>query len=255
MQLSHSQIQTFRQCALRYKLQYLHQLPRRPKRHVRLGRVVHEVIRRAYQYAEDGRFSREDLLAHYDEVCDVVREPQVAQTSEYRQGRAIMENFYRTLEGVRARPIMLEQRFRVEIGDHVLTGAFDRVDLLEDTGGYEVLDYKLSRVVASQEEVDRDLQLGIYCLAFESLQGVLPERVSRVYLRTGEKRSTQRTRRQLIAVAEEVRAAARAIQRETQFNPCEGDWCQWCDYTEYCYLKVALPRPVGRAVRQMEMQF
>jgi len=255
MQLSHSQIQTFRQCALRYKLQYLHQLPRRPRRYARLGRLVHAAIRRAYQYAEDGRFSREDLLAHYDEVCDVVREPQVAQTSEYRQGRAIMENFYRTIEGLRARPTMLEQRFRVEIGDHVLTGAWDRVDLLEETGGYEVLDYKLSKVVASQEEVDEDLQLSLYCLAFESLQGVLPERVSLVYLRTGEKRSTQRTRRQLVDVAGEVRAAAREVQRETQFNPRAGDWCRWCDYVEYCSLKVALPRPVGRAARQTEMQF
>jgi RecB family exonuclease len=220
-----------------------------------LGQVVHATIRRAYQYAHDGHFTLDQLRQHYEEVWEVLRQPEVVQSSEYRTGLTIMENFYRTLEGTRARPVMLEQRFRVELGEHILTGQFDRVDLLEDTGGYEILDYKMNKVAASSTEVDQDWQLGLYCLAFEALQGVLPERVSLVYLRTGRKLSTARSRRQLADLLEEVRDTARQIQTEQQFTPCEGPWCKWCDYSDYCYLKVALPRLVEPAVVQGELPF
>ena len=239
MFLSYSKLKTFRECRLRYRLQYVNRehyaivtdpiwrvargqkrpksspfraiwscygrsktfrnkhvmlpvnrLPRAPRGYARLGQMVHATIRRAYQYASEGKFTREQLQKHYEDVCDVLRQPEVAQSREYRTGRTILENFYRTWESIPARPVLLEQRFKAEIGEHLLTDQFDRVDLREDTGGYEILDYKMGKAILTPAEVEQYWQLGLYGLAFESLQGVVPERMSLVYLRSGEKRRT-----------------------------------------------------------------
>ena len=255
MFLSYSKLKTFRECRLRYRLQYVNRLPRAPRGFARLGQRVHATIRRAYQYASDGKFTREQLQKHYEDVCDVVRQPEVAQSREFGTGLTILENFYRTVEGIPARPVMLEQRFKVEIGEHLLTGQFDRVDLREDTGGYEILDYKMGKAMLSPAEVDHDWQLGLYGLAFESMQGVVPERMSLVYLRNGEKRSTTWSREQLAGLWGEVQETASEMQREHTFEPCDGSWCRLCDYRDYCPLRVALPQVVPAVAVQRELPF
>ena len=90
MFLSYSKLNTFRQCPLRYKLQYVNRLPGRPKRYVKLGRIVHATIRRAYQYAQEGRFTLDQLRQHYEEVWEVRGQPEVRYSNEYRTGLQFM---------------------------------------------------------------------------------------------------------------------------------------------------------------------
>ena len=67
----------------------------------------------------------------------------------------------------------VEERFGIPIGNHILVGRFDRVDQV-GYDSYEIIDYKAAKRVATQSEVDADLQLGIYALAFRLTTGKLP---------------------------------------------------------------------------------
>ena len=88
-----------------------------------------------------------------------------------------------------------------------------------------------------QKDTDKSLQMSVYALAATD-PGVLkqnPEDVvlSFYFLNTGEKKSTSRTKEQLVEAKKNIVEKAKEIEK-SKFEPRPGVWCDFCEYRLIC---------------------
>lgn len=126
---------------------------------------------------------------------------------------------------------------------HSIQGVFDRVDRLGEDR-YKVIDYKAGTVVPTQEDLDSDLQLSLYGLAFWKMTGSIPEELVLYHLRENAELSTARTQEDLEETERQILAAGDRMSRKDGLNPRESGECKWCDYAEYCPTKTDTPIPL-----------
>src|SRR5438045_1100133 len=157
MRLSYSKLNTYRQCPMRYRFTYLDRLPRRPRRLFRAARRIHHALMRWLVYARNGSPRWDEVRAAYDSAWGALQDPSVTASPDYQEGLEILREYHAANLERPCQPVLLEHKFTVPVGGHVLVGQIDRVDT--SASGYEVVDYKLDREVRSQETVDSDLQL------------------------------------------------------------------------------------------------
>jgi ATP-dependent helicase/DNAse subunit B len=168
----------------------------------------------------------------------------------------MIQDYYKKNDIAKINIIDLESRFQVEIGadpvkseksdhgasgdKHIVSGIIDRIDKTED--GYEIIDYKTTRKLPSQEKVDNDLQLSIYLAAFlkrypKELENLDKIKVSLYYLKHGVKLSSERTLEQvkqseelMLDLIDQIQSAS----RQTKFEPILSGLCDWCGYQNIC---------------------
>ena len=114
------------------------------------------------------------------------------------------------------------------------------VDRLSRTpaGVYEIHDYKTSRWLPKQEDVDRDRQLGLYQLAIQARHPEAREvRLVWHYLAHNRRLVSERTAGALERLKRETLAAIAVIHRATEANDFPANrskLCNWCDYRPVC---------------------
>jgi CRISPR/Cas system-associated exonuclease Cas4 (RecB family) len=241
VRLSYSKLNTYRQCPLRYRFTYLDRLPRRPRRLFRASRRIHHALMRWLTYARSGMPRWEDVLTAYNSAWGALQDPSVIDTRDYQEGLDILEQYHAANLERPCQPVLLEHKFAVPLGAHILTGAVDRVDASDS--GYEVIDYKLDREIRSQELVDNDLQLGLYQLALEESQGIRPEALTLYFLRHNVQRTTVRSRDQTAELAQWVVSTGTEIGRTREWKPCVADHCASCDFRSICPAHTGRPLP------------
>jgi len=147
----------------------------------------------------------------------------------------MMKHFYDHGYDSHRLPKYLEQSFVIKAKPGLRVGG--RIDRMDETkDGLEIIDYKTGKVI-EQKEIDKSLQMSVYALA-ASDPGVLardPEEVilSFYFLKTGEKKTTHRTKEQLIKAKQELIEKAKEIEK-SKFAPKPGIWCDFCDFRLIC---------------------
>lgn len=251
MRLSYSKIAAYRQCPQRYRLSYINRVPRPPIPHMAFARRIHGVLYGFHAMAGRREVRLEDLLQEYRLSFSHAEDPHFESSEAYRDGAEIITNYYLAHRDVRQAPALLEHKFQVDLFPVVLTGAVDRVEVTAT--GYQVIDYKLTRQLPPQEEVDQSLQLRIYHLALQHTQGIVPERSGFYFLRQNRYLATEVTPSQVRDTANLIRETAAEIQGDREFRPCTGSWCSGCPVQKYCPAKSASPLPVKPVDRQMAL--
>jgi RecB family exonuclease len=241
LRLSYSKLTTYRQCPLRYRFTYLDRLPRRPRRLFRAARRIHHALMRWLTYARSGPPRWEDVRSAYDSAWGVLQDSALADTRDYQEGLEILQSYHAANADRPCQPVLLEQKFAVPLGPHVLSGTIDRVDTAES--GYEVVDYKLDRELRSQEAVDEDLQLGLYHVALEEAYGFTPEALTLYFLRHNVQRTTRRSPQQVAELADWVVGTGDRISSDQRWEPCPGGYCTHCDFRPVCPVYTGEPMP------------
>jgi len=249
MRLSYSKLSTFLDCGFKYKLRYIHRLPQKPRSYLRLGSVLHSVLGRFYLDAGDTPPDLEYLLSLYQEVWPY---PKPSQQKQYDLGIEILKGYYQYNMDYWHPAIWVEFSFNVPFGGHTIEGVFDRVDRLED-GRMEIIDYKAQKALPTQEEVDENLQLSVYALAFREITGDIPDLLSIYHLRSNRKWTTSRSSEEIDAIASRILEIAGQITFRRNFEPKENRGCRWCDYKDYCPLKVAHPLAIPQKETQRQL--
>ncbi len=247
MRTSYSALETYKLCPQKYKFQEIDRIPAAKSKAAVFGTHLHSTLK--------FMFSHDPLFPTLDEVLNFFREnwpPQekMEVTPEEKQlyleaGEKMLKNFYAKNAPWNFAVVDLESRFEVLIEDtrrketHVLAGRIDRIDKSED--GYEVIDYKTSRRMPSQDEVDRDLQMSIYSLGLQRRWPHLKAediRLSLYFLKHGEKLSTSRSAEATLATTHDLLRDLSAIQAKLstgeRFEPAPGPHCDWCPYRPIC---------------------
>lgn len=242
MRISYSALDTYQNCSLKYKFQNIDKIKEPKSKEAVFGTLIHSTLKFIHTPALL-QPKLEEALDFFSKNWNAdVFENEMEERASFSQGVAIIQDYYKKNNPADSNIVDLESRFAIEIADpqkntnHIVSGIIDRIDKTED--GYEIIDYKTTKKMPSQEKVDNDLQLSVYLNAFLSRYPKEAERLDKItvslyYLKHGVKLSSTRTKEQLQSANKIFLDVASAIE-EGKFQPNVTPLCDWCGYQKLC---------------------
>jgi putative RecB family exonuclease len=246
---SHSQLETFESCPLKYRLQYRDRIKTgRKSIEAFMGTMVHDALEKLYR---DLRMScrpdLEELIKYYlakwetsfGEGVFVVRSEYSPE--DYRETglRCIRDYYGRYAPFGGGIPVWLERKVNIPVQDTEgrainFTGVLDRLDSCEG-GMYEIHDYKTSSFLPTRQDLEEDRQLSLYQLAVEeAFPDVQAVDLVWHYLTFDRELRLRRERPILERISGETANLVREIEGAVEFPPRESRLCEWCDVQEHC---------------------
>jgi putative RecB family exonuclease len=242
--LSPSKVSTFTDCALAFRFSAIDRLPEPPSVAATRGSLVH----RALELLLDTPPETRDLPAALTFLSQAADEFQTnpeyvglaldadAEQQFLDEAEGLVRRYFE-LEDPRAiRPIGLELKLEVDVGQLRLRGIIDRLELDGD-GRLVVTDYKTGRAPPPHMEQRRLGGVQFYSYLCERLFGQRPARIQLLYLADPiaivHTPSDQSSR----GLETKVKAIWTAVQRSCEredFRPRPSKLCDWCAFKAYC---------------------
>lgn len=239
MRTSYSALNVYNQCPLKYKFQEIDKIKTSKSRDMVFGTIIHGALKFFHQAGKFAAPALPEVIAYFEsrwkeEIFGAEFEGQ----SLFAEGKAILEKYYKDNADKKASPIALELHFEAPVGDHIIAGNIDRIDKAEDSS-FEIIDYKTSRRLPSQEAVDGDLQLAIYQMGFLKRWPQIdsPIKLSLYFLQHGIKLSSRRKPEDVEETKEKILLYIGQIEKaikENDFKPLPGPLCDWCEHQKLC---------------------
>ena len=248
MYASHSKLECFDSCPLRYKLRYLDKLPEERSMPLLIGGASHEVFARYGKHCMDSgvptdvsvlpQIVREVVYGDSDSAGGAAIQAEVADITE-RFGETHLFN----LDAI----IGIEERFPStwrppgqwpsgpNLGDrHVFVGI---VDLLEigDDGEAVITDYKTNWQVSSQADAESNPQLKRYCWLIHSEYPHFEKFIVNLdFVRHGIIRTVEYDLDVVEETEHDLLAAVDRLEATRAWPATPGSACAICGYTDRC---------------------
>jgi putative RecB family exonuclease len=254
MRYSHSRIQSFENCPLAFKFQYIDKLEVEAFESIEafMGSRVHEALESFYVDRNHGKIaSIGELLEGYNDswqryiAPDVVVNKEGLTQEHYRiVGEKCLADYYNRYKPFdKGRTLETEMMVTIDLlgdGRYNFVGYIDRLDSMGE-GRYEIHDYKTSQHLPTQYKKDRDRQLALYEIGVRQTWDDVKE-VGLVwhYLVFDKELRSKRTSQHLEELKKEFLTAIRRIEQATEkddFPAVESGLCAWCAFQEHCKLK------------------
>ena len=238
--LSHSAIDAFLGCPLRYYFSHVAQVPLPSEPSQMYGNAIHHAIKVWHQHLMKGLpIETRDVIAAYESAWSNEGFLTLAhEESMFAQGREALEAFVRRDIAAGIKPLAIETEFKFRIGPNQLTGRFDRID--ERAEGIVLVDYKSSEVheedaaASRAKDSAKDGQLGLYALAYQETRGALPVRVELHFVGSGLVGAADVEASHLDRARERITTASLGI-RSARFDATpDARTCAHCDYRHIC---------------------
>lgn len=235
MRISYTGLETYIQCPQKFKFQQIDRIKTPQSKATVFGTIIHSTLK----FLHSNRtviplFPR--VLEHYKNIWnkDIFSDSE-EQEIYFEQGQALLKNYYEGNNLTAFHVVDLETRFEVPFENHTLTGIIDRIDKIGENQ-YEIIDYKTSKNLPSQEDVDKNLQLSLYRLGITHRWPNLKldqVTLSLYFLKHGIKLSTSRTEDDLEATKEKISNVITSIEAK-RFEPIPSKLCDYCSYRNIC---------------------
>ena len=254
MVFSHSRLNTYENCPRRYAFKYIEKPPIEERQSIEafMGSSVHDVLETLYKAVQMERTPRwEETRDWYEDYWQknlspdvfIVRPEFTAQDFRNVGRRCLQDYFVRHYPFREARILGLEERITLDLdgtGNYRLQGFIDRLDERDD-GTIEIHDYKTSRRLPSQAEIDAERQLALYQLGIEDRwEDVRSVRLVWHYLRAARTLTSVRTPESLTQLRQDTMRLIDTVRAATEAGdllPRESALCDWCDYQSLCPAK------------------
>jgi DNA helicase-2/ATP-dependent DNA helicase PcrA len=274
LMLSHSAIDNYLTCPLRYKYAQVVRVPTAPHHSMVYGAALHQAVQEFHRSQARGKpLTEVELLAALDAAWSnegfVSREHE---TARLEAGRAALRRFRESqLVPGAVVPAWVEREFTFALGGDRVRGRFDRVDIvpvaarsetvtgllaggegapsvfradviepmLELLGPEEVTitDYKSSDVrdpAVAKQRARDSLQLQIYAMAYEAMTGRLPDAVQLHFLDSGLVGRAELEPARLEKARAKIATAA-AGMRARDYTPKPSVLaCTYCPFRDIC---------------------
>jgi len=236
MRISYSALETYKTCPLKYKFQNIDRIKTPKSKEAVFGTILHSTLNFIHTPSMLPP-TLEQALDYFSRNWNSdVFENELEERSAFSQGVQMIQDYYKKNDPAKSNIVDLESRFAIELGEHIVSGIIDRIDKTEE--GYEIIDYKTTKKMPTQEKVDNDLQLSIYLQAFlkrypKEIENIDKIKVSLYFLKHGVKLTATRTLEQLKKIDELFLVVIKQIEEgkfEAQINPL----CDWCGYQNIC---------------------
>ncbi|HSL97745.1 MAG TPA: PD-(D/E)XK nuclease family protein, partial [Candidatus Deferrimicrobiaceae bacterium] len=274
LRLSHSAIDDYLTCPLRYKFGQVLRIPTPPHHALVYGSALHKAVQEFHRSQARGRpLSEAELQAAFDAAWSnegfVSREHEAARLES---GHDALRRFREAqLAPDAVVPAWVEREFSFSLAGDRIRGRFDRVDIvaggkvaegsdgpppqaaepptilradvveptLELLGREQVTitDYKSSDVrdpALARQRARESLQLQIYAMAYEAMTGRLPDAVQLYFLDSGLVGRTEVDPARLEKARSKIATAAAGI-RARDYTPKPSPLaCTYCPYRDVC---------------------
>lgn len=247
---SYSQLNTYGNCPLQYKLRYRDRIKRYTEGvEAFLGKMVHQTLEKCYN---DVRLTRSNSLPElqtyyesvwrqnwHDEIA-IVREEMTAE-HYLAQGRQMLERYYHRYAPFQS-DITLGTEVRLNFGlddssRYKFVGYVDRLSRAADEV-YEIVDYKTGGRLPTQAEADSDRQLALYQIGLrQRWPNITAVRLVWHYLAFDEKLVSARNETALAELEQSMKTIVDEISDAAEFPPHESALCNWCEYPDLCPLR------------------
>lgn len=240
MRISYSAFDTYKNCPLKYKFQEIDKIRTPKSKEAVFGSTLHDTMKFIHT---PGILSPtlDQAMEHFSNAWNpAVFENPDEERAAFTQGVKIIQDYYKKNNPADFNIINLESRFQIELPgvdeNHIISGIIDRIDRTED--GYEIIDYKTTRKMPTQDRVENDAQLSVYLNAFLSYYPKEKDnldkiKVSLYFLKHGVKLSATRTKEQLESSQKQFLETIANI-KEGKFEPQISPLCDWCGYQSQC---------------------
>lgn len=243
--LSPSKASAFTDCPLAFRFAVIDRIPEPPSPHAVKGTLVHAALERLFWDHPVGERTLEagsvalarawDQLQEDPEFVDLGLDDE--QAADFRaDAETLLGNYFRIEDPNAVSPVGVELGLETKIGDLVLRGIIDRLDMTDD-GELVVVDYKTGRAPSTQFEKSRLNGVHTYALLCHQVLGRFPAQVKLLYLRdplaiiaTPTEQSVRGHRVRASAV---WAAIERACERE-DFRPRPSGLCRSCNFQHLC---------------------
>lgn len=240
MRISYSALDTYQSCPLKYKFQEIDKIKTPKSKEAVFGSTIHDTMKFIHT---PGILSPtlDQAMEHFGNSWNpAVFDNPDEERAAFSQGIKIIQEYYQKNRPQDFNIVDLESRFQIEIGEgedkHIVSGIIDRIDKTAD--GYEIIDYKTTKKMPTQEKVDNDIQLSVYLQAFlkrypKEMENLDKIKVSLYFLKHGVKLSATRTREQL-QQSEQLFLDVIKLIESGKFEPTISPLCDWCGYQNLC---------------------
>jgi RecB family exonuclease len=163
-------------------------------------------------------------------------------------GKKVLEEFWNREKDSKEPPTYIEKEFRFSLGDTLVRGRFDRVDV--KGGEVKIIDFK-STENRDQERLDKDakesVQLKVYALAYFKNYKVVPGFVGIYDLETGLLAGYKPTKEMMGETEKEILVAAQNIRKNLKEDkfPANPKYfgrvpaCTYCAYNSICPFSIS----------------
>ncbi len=236
--LSVSQIETFEICPLHYQLKYIYKLPTSKSASISFGIAIHETLKQVYTSLKNGDKVNEKRITeiYKSNFVNEGFENKKHKEQFFKKGEKYVLEYFGNKFNTKILPDKLEEKFTTKLAEDLkIGGTIDRIDKVSDNQ-LEIIDYKTGEKIPTQKEVDKDLQLSVYCLAVTQMYKVKPENVklSLYYLDNQQKITTTRTVEDLEEVKQKLFDYKSEIEN-SDFKCSNSYFCQQgCEFSMFC---------------------
>lgn len=243
---SHSKIETYNSCPLKYRFNYIEKAKTQIKGTIEafMGSRVHEALEKLYKDLQFERKNQlQDLIEFYQNQWDkewqegilVVREDYTVDDYRAMGVRFISEYYDRFAPFDQDKTIGVEEYILFDLDDqHQLQGYIDRLSY-EGDGLYTIHDYKTSNSLKTAEDADNDRQLALYAIAIKKkYQDCKRVRLVWHMLAFDKDVIIEKTEEDLLKTLDETKANVKKIEAATEFPDNKTALCGWCEFQPIC---------------------
>ena len=240
MRISYSAFDTYRTCPLKYKFQQIDKIKTSKSKEAVFGSTLHDVMKFIHTPGILSPTLDQAMEYFSNSWNPAVWENPDEERAAFTQGVKIIQDYFKRNNPADFNIVNLESRFQIELPgegeNHIISGIIDRIDRTED--GFEIIDYKTTKKMPTQERVENDIQLSVYLDAFLSQYPKEKDnldkiKVSLYFLKHGVKLSATRTEKQLEDSKTQFLETIKNIN-EKKFEPQVSPLCDWCGYQNMC---------------------
>jgi putative RecB family exonuclease len=242
--LSPSRVESFLSCPLAFRFASIQKLPDPPTPATTRGSLVHRSLELLFLLPAADRTPAaldhcvDRAVAEYSVHPDftLLGLDEATARQFFAECRQLSANYLSLEDPRRIRAIGLELMLTAPVGDLLLRGIIDRLEL-DDRGELIVTDYKTGR--APHPNYERKSLSGVHFYAFlcESVFGKIPAAIRLMYLKSGEVitavPSPQSTRFMTTRTSAVWKAVSTACERD-DFRPKPSTLCNYCAYQRWC---------------------
>ncbi len=237
--LSFTQIDRFERCPQAYWFEYELKIPTLPSASLAFGSAVHDALEMFFkERIKNGVPPQSHLVKAFEEAYEqeLHKNPHLPQELK-ALGAKQLADYYDSFHRDFPKPLALEEKFRIQIGEHFVVGKIDRAD--QEPEGIVIVDYKTGKAKSSEDEkdqkfADESLQFSIYALAAKEFFKWSLKELKFQYLSDNSTLKTTRNNSQMDETRQKILAIAQSIQSKSFTAKPSRIVCKGCDYQRIC---------------------
>lgn len=244
---SPSSLSQFTTCPLAFRFSYIERREQPPQLAATKGTVVHRALEihfgrdAAQRTLENAQSDLQSAITEYKVHRDFteLNLNDSEQNKFFNDCEILIDKYFQLENPSQIKPIGLEVKLQAKIGDVVVRGIIDRLEL-DENGGLVVTDYKTGSVPRANMESGKLGGVHLYALLCQQVFGILPSKVQLLYLSSPasiEATPNESTLRGVKSKSSAIHKAVITACENGDFRPRESVLCNSSGFQDLCPAK------------------